>query len=115
MKFPTTTASIRGAALAASTLLAFSSCTIVRSVQVDSPTSDCVSSGQSYCHDTLIRTSIWRQKNVAKINGGCANGLSRVKVTTKPGDIIVGFLTFGFVVRQRIEWDCGQSEGSNDM
>lgn len=95
-------------------LYATESCSVIRRLEVDSPTWNCVGSGQHYCHDTTIRTSLWKGKNNIKINADCDH-ISRIKVTTKPGDIIVGFITFGFVVRQRIEWDCGQSEGTNDM
>jgi hypothetical protein len=112
---PFTPGFFKRAAIALGTVCILSSCTVIRSVQVDSPTSDCVASGQSYCHDTLIRTSIWKKKNVAKINGGCTNGLSRVKVTTKPGDIVLGFITVGLVVKQRIQWDCAQRAGSTDL
>jgi hypothetical protein len=82
---------------------------VIRRLEVDSPTWNCVGSGQHYCHDTTVRTTLWKGKNNIKINSGCDH-ISRIKVTTKPGDIILGFLTFGFVVRQRIEWDCAQSD-----
>jgi hypothetical protein len=91
------------------------SCSVVRRLEVDDATWNCIGSGQHYCHDTIVRTNIWKGKNNVKISAGCDNGISRVKVTTKPGDIILGAFTLGFVVRQRIEWDCAQSSGSTDM
>ncbi len=90
-------------------------CSVIRTVQVDSPTWDCVGSGQHFCHDTLIRTSIWKGKNAEKLSSGCATGISRMKVTTKPGDIFLGVFTAGFIIRQRIEWDCAQRSGASDM
>jgi hypothetical protein len=42
---------------------------------------------------------------------GCQEGsdMSRVRVTTNPGFIIVSFLSLGIVVPQRLEWDCAQA------
>lgn len=98
-----------------STICVLQSCSVVRRVEVDDATWNCVGSGQHYCHEMVVRTNVWKGKNVAKINAGCGNGISRVKVTTKPGDLLLGVFTFGFAVRQRIEWDCAQSSGANDM
>ncbi len=41
---------------------------------------------------------------------GCQQGsdMSRVRVTTNPGFIIVSFLSLGIAVPQRLEWDCAQ-------
>jgi archaellum component FlaG (FlaF/FlaG flagellin family) len=94
---------------------AIQSCSVIRTVQVDAPTWTCATAGQTFCNDTVVRTNIWKGMNNMKINAGCANGISRVKVTTKPGDVFLGFVTLGLYVRQRIEWDCAQRSGSNDM
>jgi len=91
------------------------SCSVIRVVETASPTSDCAGSGQHFCHDTLVRTSIWKSKNKVNLKSTCATGISRVKVTTKPMDVILGFLTLGFVVKQRIDWDCAQRTGSGEI
>jgi|SRR6185369_8358976 len=91
------------------------SCSVIRVVQVASPTADCAGSGQHFCHDTTITTSFWKSKNKINLQSSCANGISRVKVTTKPGDVILGFLTLGFVVKQHIDWDCAQRSGANEI
>lgn len=101
--------------LSAVLALSLASCSVIRIVQVDAPTWDCATSGQHFCNQTTVRTSIWKGSNNAKISASCSNGISRVKVTTRPGDVFLGFLTLGFVVRQRIEWDCAQRSGSTDM
>ena len=40
---------------------------------------------------------------------GCQQGsnMSRVRVTTNPGFIIISFVTLGIVIPQKLEWDCG--------
>ena len=93
----------------------WSSCSVIRVVEVASPTADCAGSGQHLCHDTLIRSSIWKSKNKVNLKSTCANGISRVKVTTKPMDVVLSFITFGFVVKQRIDWDCAQRSGAEDI
>ena len=92
-----------------------SSCSVIRVVEVASPTSDCAGSGQHFCHDTLVLTSFWKGKNKINLSSTCANGISRVKVTTKPWDVVLGFITIGFVVKQRIDWDCAQRTGAGDL
>jgi hypothetical protein len=91
------------------------SCSIIRVVEMDSPTSDCAGSGQHFCHDTTISTSIWKSKNKVNLKSTCPKGISRVKVTTKPMDVVLGFITFGLVVKQRIDWDCSQRTGSSEI
>ena len=91
------------------------SCSVIRVVQIASPTADCAGSGQHFCHDTIVRTSLWKSKNKINLQSTCSTGISRVKVTTKPMDVILGFLTLGFVVKQRIDWDCAQRSGANDI
>ena len=93
----------------------FTSCSIIRVVEVPSWTSDCAGSGQNFCHDTIINTSIWKAKNKVNLSSMCANGISRVKITTKPMDVILGFLTAGLVVKQRIDWDCAQRSGAGEI
>ena len=93
----------------------WSSCSVIRVVQVASPTADCAGSGQHFCHDTTFRSSLWKSKNKIDLTSTCANGISRFKVTTKPMDVILGFITLGFVVKQRIDWDCAQRSGSDDI
>src|SRR6188768_1013986 len=41
---------------------------------------------------------------------GCQQGsdMSRVRVTTNAGFIIVSFISLGIVIPQRLEWDCAQ-------
>lgn len=92
-----------------------SSCSIIRIVEVPSPTADCAGSGQHFCHDTTITSSVWKSKNKINLKSTCANGISRVKVTTKPMDVILGFITLGFVVKQRIDWDCAQRSGAGNI
>ncbi|KAA9338785.1 hypothetical protein [Adhaeribacter soli] len=91
------------------------SCSVIRVVEVDSPTSNCPGSGQNFCNNTTINSSLWKSKNKLNIKSNCPNGISRVKVTTKPIDVVVGFLTAGFVIKQRIDWDCSQRSGSSDI
>jgi len=91
------------------------SCSIIRVIEMDSPTSDCAGSGQHFCHDTTIRSSIWKSKNKVNLKSACPKGISRVKVTTKPMDVILGFVTLGLVVKQRIDWDCSQRTGSSEI
>ena len=40
---------------------------------------------------------------------GCQQGsnMSRVRVKTNPGFVIISFVTLGIVVPQKLEWDCG--------
>jgi len=93
-----------------------SSCSVITVLQVDSPTADCAGSGQHFCHHENITRSLWSgRKNKRDILSKCDNGISRVKVTTKPGDVLLGFFTLGFVVNQRIDWDCAQRSGSSDF
>src|SRR5688572_19430701 len=92
-----------------------SSCSVIRVFEVPSPTSDCAGSGQHFCHDTIITTSVWKSKNKVNLKSTCANGISRFKVTTKPMDFVVGFITAGFVVKQRIDWDCAQRSGAGEI
>ena len=90
------------------------SCSVIRVLEVDSPSSDCAGSGQHFCHDTTITTSMWKGRNNKRdLKSLCANGISRVKVTTKPMDVVLGFITAGFVVKQRLDWDCAQRSGSS--
>ena len=92
------------------------SCSMITVLNVDSPSADCAGSGQQFCYDTLIKKSLWKGRNNKRdIKSTCANGISRVKVTTKPGDVLIGFFTAGFVVKQRIEWDCSQRSGAGDI
>jgi hypothetical protein len=98
-----------------SIILICSSCSIIRVVEVPSPSSDCAGSGQHFCHDTLVVTSFWKGKNKINLASSCVNCISRVKVTTKPMDVVIGFITFGFVVKQRIDWDCSQRSGAGDL
>lgn len=93
----------------------WSSCSIIRVVEIASPTADCAGSGQHFCHDTTIRSSIWKSKNKVNFQSTCATGISRVKITTKPMDVVLGFITLGFLVQQRIDWDCAQRTGSDDI
>src|SRR5688572_21377017 len=93
----------------------YSSCSIIRVVEIASPTADCAGSGQHFCHDTTITSSIWKSKNKLNLKSECANGISRVKVTTKPTDVLLGFITLGFVVKQRIDWDCAQRSGIGEI
>jgi hypothetical protein len=92
-----------------------SSCSIIRVVEVPSWTSDCAGSGQHFCHDTIIHSSIWKSKNKMNLKSTCSTGISRVKVTTRPMDVILGFITAGIVVKQRIEWDCAQRTGAGEI
>ena len=89
------------------------SCSAIRVLEVDSPSADCAGSGQHFCHDTTITTSLWKGKNKRDLKSLCPNGISRVKVTTKPMDVVLGFITAGFVVKQRLDWDCSQRSGSS--
>ena len=89
------------------------SCSVIRVLEVDSPSADCAGSGQHFCHDTTITTSLWKSKNKQDLKSLCPNGISRVKLTTKPMDVVLGFITVGFVVKQRIDWDCSQRSGSS--
>lgn len=91
------------------------SCSAIRRLEVESATWNCIGSGQTYCYQKVVQTNIWKSKNDDKIEADCPNGISRVKITTKPGDVFLGALSLGFVVRQRVEWDCSQSSGTDDM
>ena len=82
----------------------FVSCSVIRVVEIPSPTSDCAGSGQHFCHDTTIRSSVWKPKNKINLKSACPTGISRFKVTTKPMDVVLGFITLGLVVKQRIDW-----------
>lgn len=92
------------------------SCSAIRVLEVDSPSADCAGSGQHFCHDTTIVTSLWKGRNNKQdLKSLCPNGISRVKVTTKPMDVVLGFITAGFVVKQRLDWDCSQRSGSSTI
>lgn len=94
----------------------FCRCSAIRVLEVDSPSADCAGSGQHFCHDTVIRVSLWKGRTGKQdIKSLCPNGISRVKVTTRPMDVVLGFITAGFVVRQRLEWDCAQRSGTQDV
>jgi hypothetical protein len=97
------------------TVYLLGSCSVIRVVEIASPTADCAGSGQHFCHDTIINSSVWKSKNKVNLKSSCATGISRVKVTTKPMDVVLGFLTLGFWVRQRIDWDCAQRTGTGDI
>jgi hypothetical protein len=101
--------------IAGAVLYGFQSCSVIRTVEVAGATWNCAGSGQTFCYEKVVKTSIWKGKNNDKIAADCPNGLSRVKITTKPLDVLVGTLSLGFVVRQRIQWDCSQRTGSDDM
>ncbi len=92
-----------------------SSCSVIRVVEVESPTTTGAGSGQHFFYDTTIRSSVWKSKNKLNLKSNCVSGISRVKVTTKPMDVLLGFITLGFVVKQRIDWDCAQREGVEDI
>ncbi len=87
------------------------SCSAIRSFRMPGATENLAGSGNAYAHDTVIRTSIWKGKNNSDITCNCTHGISRFKVTTKPGDVLLGTLTLGLRVRQRVEWDCAQRRG----
>jgi len=90
------------------------SCSAIRVLEVDSPSADCAGSGQHFCHDTTITTSLWKGRNNKRdLKSLCPNGISRVKIKTKPMDVVLGFITAGFVVKQRLDWDCAQRSGSS--
>jgi hypothetical protein len=104
----------RGLILAFAVASMLYSCSTIRVLEVDSPSADCAGSGQHFCHDTTITTSLWKGRNNKQdLKSLCPNGISRVKVTTKPMDVILGFITAGFVVKQRLDWDCAQRSGSS--
>ena len=70
---------------------------------------DCAHSGEKLCHDTVLQSSFWKTRTLPFLRTDCGPGnLSRVRVTTKPGDALLAVFTFGLVVKQRIEWDCAQ-------
>jgi hypothetical protein len=93
----------------------FYSCSVIRVLEVDSPSADRAGSGQHFGHHTIITTSLWKGRtNKQDLKSQCPNGISRVKVTTKPMDVILGFITAGFVVKQRLDWDCSQRSGSSN-
>jgi hypothetical protein len=100
--------------VAVATVCILSSCSVIRVLEVDSPTADCAGSGQQFCHHKTITTSMWKGRtNKQDLKSLCPNGISRVKVTTKPMDVVLGFITAGFVVKQRLDWDCAQRSGSS--
>jgi hypothetical protein len=102
---------MRLALLTVVTACLLSSCSMIRVLEVASPTQTSVGSGQHFGNVKTVRASLWNGRHGKQdIQCGCANGISRVKITTKPGDIVVGFLTAGFVVKQRLEWDCAQRD-----
>jgi hypothetical protein len=101
--------------VAITVVLLCTSCSVIRVLEVPSPTADCAGSGQHFCHDTIIRTSVWKSKNKINLKSSCVNGISRVKVTTKPMDVVLGFVTLGLVVKQRIDWDCSQRNGAGEI
>src|SRR5690349_11884958 len=80
------------------------SCSVIRIVEVPSPTATAAGSGQSFANKKDVKTSLWKSKNKYNIQTECNNGISRVKVTTKPMDVVLGVFTLGFFVRQRLEW-----------
>lgn len=94
----------------------FQNCSVIRVVQVESPTVDRAASGQQFGNRANVTNSLWRGKNRYVIGNVCPNSaISRFKVTTKPHDVILGFLSLGFAVHQRIEWDCAQRTGSSEI
>ena len=95
--------------------LVSTSCSVIRVIEIPSPTSDCAGSGQHFCHDTIVQSSLWKSKNKINLKSTCPAGISRFKVTTKPMDVVIGFLTAGFVVKQRIDWDCAQRSGAGEI
>lgn len=91
------------------------SCSVIRVVELEGATWTCAGSGQHYCNRDTVITSIWKGKNAKSRKTDCQHGISRFKVTTKPADVLLGFLSAGFYVRQRIEWDCSQRRGSSSI
>src|SRR5687767_13841598 len=105
MHLPSTVKPNRSLILLVAAACMLYSCSVIRVLQVDSPSADCAGSGQDFCHDTTITTSLWKGRtNKQDLRSLCPNGISRVKVTTKPMDVILGFITAGFVVKQRLDW-----------
>lgn len=53
----------------------------------------------------------WGLKSNDPWVAGCQMGsdMSRVRVTTNAGFILVSFLSLGIAIPQRLEWDCAQA------
>ena len=101
--------------LTATVTCILSSCSVIRIVEVESPTASSAGSGQHFSHYKTVRTSIWKSHNKLNLKSECPNGISRVKVTTRPADLLVGFVSLGFCVRQRLDWDCSQRSGGSQI
>ena len=91
-------------------LLAFSSCKVSDTV-VSRTNSDLPAKAHHLTHQGKTHWSyFWGLISNEPWPAGCQQGsdMSRVRVTTNPGFIIVSFMSLGIVVPQRLEWDCAQ-------
>src|SRR5688572_27497010 len=56
-------------------LITFSSCSVVRVVELEGATTTCTGSGQHYCYRDTVVTSIWKGKNVKSRKTDCKYGI----------------------------------------
>jgi len=104
------TASSLSRVVIAGCLLCFSACKVSDTV-VSRTNSDLPAQAHHLSHQGKTHWSyFWGILSNEPWPAGCQNGsdMSRVRVTTNPGFIIVSFLSLGIVVPQRLEWDCAQ-------
>ena len=89
--------------------LAFSSCAVSDTV-VGHYNSDQPARAKHLTHVGKTHWSfLWGILKQGDWPAGCQPGsnMSRVRVTTNPGFIIISFVSLGIVVPQKLEWDCG--------
>ena len=91
-------------------LLSFSACKVSDTV-VSRTNSDLPAQAHHLTHQGKTHWSyFWGLISNEPWPAGCQQGsdMSRVRVVTNPGFIIVSFLSLGIAVPQRLEWDCAQ-------
>ena len=89
--------------------LTFSSCAVSDTV-VAHHNSDQPARAKTLSHVGKTHWSfLWGLLKQGDWPAGCQQGsnMSRVRVKTNPGFIIISFVSLGIAVPQKLEWDCG--------
>jgi hypothetical protein len=97
-------------ALALALAFQLAACSVTSNV-VSSTSSSQPQVGKHLSHVGKVQWSyFWGLVPADNLPAGCSDGsdVSKVRTVTKPGFIVISFLTLGIVVPQQMEWDCAQ-------
>src|ERR1043166_10323488 len=101
---------LQGIVIGITCLLSLSACTVTETVMSHANT-DRPAQAHHLTHQGKTHWSyFWGLISNDPWPAGCQDGsdMSRVRVTTNAGFIMVSFLSLGIAVPQRLEWDCAQ-------